>query len=206
MPKSADQVKAELEAINLETAQVQLEAARMTLDKTRGEVEDWKARRDQKIRQNAQRQTQLATDREEIARVARACTHRQGGSPKNPYGGKGQAALNVVIMPDHRTQLITCTICRLRVFSPNERNMARNPRPGELKEQATARVARYMEDRREFDRLLELAADKLTPEAAAPMHCGVTFTFMSGDGQEVLMPRPCDSYAQGLDNRLGARA
>lgn len=206
MPKTAEQVRAELDAINMETAQVSLEQARLKLEQTREEVEQWKAQREQRSEQNRQRQAQLATDREETARTARVCTHRQGGSPRNPYGGKGQSALNSAVMPDGRTTLITCSICRLRVFSPNERDLAKNPRDGETKEQAAARVKRYLEQRKEFDLLLEQASDKLTPEAAAPMHCGTTFTFMNGDGQEVLLPRPCDSYAQGLDNRAGRRA
>jgi hypothetical protein len=205
MPKTAEQVKAELDAILLETANVNLEQAKMKLEQTRDEVDQWKATRDQRARTNAQRQSQLRVDCEEVARTARICTHRQGGSPGNIYGGKGQSALNIALLPDAHTQLITCVICRLRVFSPNERDMAKNPRPGESREQAAARVAKYHADRKTFDELLEHAADKLTPEAAAPMHCGKTFTFMDGDGREVLRPRPCDSYAQGLDNRQGAR-
>lgn len=205
MPKTAEQIRSELDAINLEAAQVELERSRLNLEKTREEVAEWKASREQRSRHNSQRQQQLASDREEVARTARNCSHKQGGSPGNIYGGKGQSALNIIEMPDSHTQLITCSICRLRVFSPNERDMARNPRPGETREQAGARVAKYHTDRENFDKLLEDAKNKLTPEAAAPMHCGVTFRFMDGEGREVLMPRPCDGYAQGLDNRQGNR-
>jgi hypothetical protein len=204
--KTTEQIRFELEAIALETATVQLEKSKLELEQTKEAVAEWKGVREQRQRTNQQRQSQLRNDREEIARIARRCSHRQGGSPRNPYGGKGQSALNIVQMPDNHTQLVTCSICRLRVFSPNERDMAKNPRPGESKEDAKRRVEKYLEARAEFDRLIELANDKLTPEAAAPMHCGITFTFMDGDGREVLTARPCDSYAQGLDNRAGARA
>ena len=206
MARTSTEIQSELDAIAMETAQVNLEKSRLELEQTREQVAEWKGVREQRKRTNAQRQSQMGKDREEVARIARTCTHRQGGSPKNPYGGKGQSALNIVIMPDDHTQLITCAICRLRVFSPSERDMAKNPRPGESKEDAKKRIEKYMEARRKFDELLELAADKLTPEAAAPMHCGVTFRFMNGDGQEVLVPRPCDTYAQGLDNRTGTRS
>lgn len=206
MPRNVDEIKAELDAIALETAQVNLERSRLELEQTKETVAQWKGDREQRQRTNKQRQTQLRNDREEVARIARVCTHRQGGSPKNPYGGKGQAALSVAQMPDGHTQLVTCAICRLRVFSPNDRDMAKNSRPGESRDDAKRRVEKYLQARAEFDRLLELSQDKLTPEAAAPMHCGVTFTYMNGDGQEVLLPRPCDAYAQGLDNRAGARA
>jgi hypothetical protein len=205
MPTKNEEIKAELDAIALESAQVNLEKSRLELEQTREQVAQWKGQREQRQRTNAQRQMQMGKDREEVARIARACTHRQGGSPKNPYGGKGQSALSVAQMPDNRTLLITCAICRLRVFSPNERDMAKTPRPGESKEDAKKRLEKYLEARAEFDKLLELSQDKLTPEAAAPMHCGVTFTFMDGEGREVLIPRPCDGYAQGLDNRNGAR-
>jgi hypothetical protein len=56
----------------------------------------------------------------------------------------------------------------------------------------------------EFEKLATLAQDQLTPEAAQPMHCGKTFTFSDSDGNAAHVPHPCDSYAQGLDNRTAA--
>jgi hypothetical protein len=203
---SAEEVRKQLESIQMETAQVNLQKAQLELEQTKEQVEQWTAARETRRRTNRQRQQQMRMDSEEIARKARECTHRQGGSLKNPYSGKGQSALTLVQLPDAHTVLVMCAICRLRVFSPNERDQARNPRPGETKDEAKARVAKLHDDLAKFNALVELAGDKLTDEAKTPMHCGVTFTFTDGDGREVLMPRPCDGYAQGLDNRRGDAA
>ena len=203
---TAEEVEAQLEDIRLRTAQVQLEEAEMRLEMTQDTVAAFKANKEQRVRSNKQRQSQLRKDREEIAIIARACTHRQGGSPRKPYGGKGQSALNIVMLPDGHSQLITCSVCRLRVFSPREDDMAKKQRPGETAADAKRRVEKYTEDMEEFQKLLEMAADKLTDEASQPMHCGTTYTLRDGEGREVLSMRPCDTYAQGLDNRKGARA
>jgi hypothetical protein len=62
-------------------------------------------------------------------------------------------------------------------------------------------VEQYNADLQEFERLKELSQDQLTPEAGSPMHCGKTFQFEDGNGNQVAMPAPCDNYAQGRDNR-----
>ena len=46
-----------------------------------------------------------------------------------------------------------------------------------------------------------LVGKPLTEETASPMHCGKTFAFESRGGNRITMPAPCDSYAQGRDNR-----
>ena len=193
-----------LEEVQARLAQIQLDKAELELEQTRENVNRWKAEKEERSRRNAQRQTQLRIDINERASNARICSHRQGGSFTNLRGGKGPSALSTVILPDERT-LIMCAICPLRVFSPFPGDGARKPRRGETKEQAEARVAKYQQDVEEFESLAALARDKLTEEAARPMHCGKTFKFLDGDGNQVQMPAPCDSYAQGLDNRKGVR-
>lgn len=203
---TAKEVEAMLEEIKIRTAQANLAEAEMKLEMTEETVRLFKAAKEQRSRNNKQRQSQLAKDRENTAMLARACTHRQGGSPKNPYGGKGTSALSRVLLPDGHSELIMCSICPLTVFSPREDDIAKKKRPGETAEAAERRVEKYHIAKAAWDKLMELAMDKLTDEAAAPMHCGVTFTLRDGEGREVLPIRPCDSYAQGLDNRQGARA
>lgn len=193
-----------LEEVQAKLAQVQLEQAEMQLEQTRESVEAWKNQKEELSRRNAQRQKQLKMDINERASQAKGCTHRQGGSFGNPTGGKGPSALTTVILPDERV-LIMCSICPMRVFSPFPGNGARRQRRGESKEAAEARVARYQQEVAEFEALSAEARDKLTEEAAQPMHCGKTFRFLDGDGNQVQMPAPCDSYAQGLDNRKGIR-
>lgn len=199
-----EEVEAKLEQVRLRTAEVQLEQAEMELEKTREDVEQWKSAREDRSRRNKQRQGQLRSDLNSRASNARDCTHRQGGSFNKPNGGKGPSALTISILPDER-ELIMCSICPLRVFSPFPGDGSRRLRKGETKEQMEARVARHEEAKKEFEALREHARDKLTDEASRPMHCGKTFKFLDGEGNQVQVPAPCDGYAQGLDNRKGVR-
>lgn len=202
---TAEEVEARLNQVRLRTAEIQLEKAQMELEQTEEQIAQFKADRESKKRRNQQRQAQMRKEAADAARKARKCSHRQGGSVgKNaPEYGKGPSALTIAIMPDNggQTELIMCSICRLRVWSPNPLFKSPKPRNGETVEQAKARAKQYETDLKEFNELRELATDKLTPEAARPMDCGVSFSFQDGDGRDVLMPRPCDSYLQGTDNR-----
>ncbi|MBA0087513.1 MAG: hypothetical protein HRJ53_21215 [Acidobacteria bacterium Pan2503] len=204
MATKAEEVEAKLESIRMRTAQLQLEKAEMEMEQTKENVEQWKNEREERSRRNTQRQTQLKSDINERANSARSCTHRQGGSFANLHGGKGPSALTTVILPDERV-LIMCSICPMRVFSPFPGDASRKLRRGETKEQMEARVARHQQAMEEFERLAEQARDKLTEEASQAMHCGKTFRFLDADGNQVQVPAPCDSYAQGLDNRKGIR-
>jgi hypothetical protein len=187
------QVEAEIKRIQLETAQIQLE-------KVKDENEQYKNQKELRSRQNRQRQKQLRTDLIERATIIAACTHRQGGSPGRESKGEGPSALRVVVLPDSRT-LIMCANCPLRVFSPLSTNKNPDRRRGESAADAKARVEKYEREMQEFERLQDLARQQLTPEAGAPMHCGKTFAFVGRDGNQMTMPAPCDSYAQGRDNR-----
>ena len=191
--KSIAEVEAETKRIQLETAQIELEEARER-------NAQWKAAREVRSRQNRQRQGQLRADLADRAVVIRSCTHRQGGSPGRERKGTGPSALRVVILPDER-QLVMCANCPLRVFSPlpNLKNPAQMK--GETAAQAKERVAKYNAELEEFETLVTHAQDQLTPEAAGAMHCGKTFSFQGRSGNNIIMPAPCDSYAQGRDNR-----
>jgi hypothetical protein len=187
------QVEAEIKRVQLATAQIQLE-------KATDEIEQYKSQKEVRSRQNRQRQKQLHTDLIERATVIRGCTHRQGGSPGRERKGEGPSALRVVILPDNRS-LIMCANCPLRVFSPLPTNKNPERRRGESAADAKARVEKYEREMQEFGNLEDLARQQLTPEAGAPMHCGKTFAFAGRDGNQIIMPAPCDSYAQGRDNR-----
>lgn len=190
---SAAQIEAEIKRIQLETAQIGLERAKE-------ENEQYKAAKELRSRQNRQRQKQLKTDLLERATVIAGCTHRQGGSPGRERKGEGPSALRVVILPDLRT-LIMCANCPLRVFSPLPTNKNPDRRRGESAADAKARVDQYHRELEEFERLEALSRQQLTPEAGAAMHCGKTFAFVGREGNQIIMPAPCDSYAQGRDNR-----
>lgn len=186
--------------IQREIAEIQLQTARINLEKAKDENAQYEASKVLRSRLNRQRQGQLRTDHIERATVIRGCTHKQGGSPGRERRGDGMSALRVVILPDNRT-LIMCANCPLRVFSPLPSDRNPRPKPGETAAEAKARVLQYKADLEEFQKLEEKAAQQLTPEAATPMHCGKQFSFAGRDGEAIIMPAPCDSYAQGRDNR-----
>jgi hypothetical protein len=191
--KSLAEIEAETKRVMLETAQIQLEQARES-------NAQYKAGKEAHSRQNRQRQGQLRADLTDRATVIRGCTHRQGGSPGRERKGTGPSALRVVILPDER-KLVMCANCPLRVFSPLA--SLKNPQRmrGETAADAKERVTRYTQELEEFEKLVTQSQDQLTPEAAGAMHCGKTFSFQGRDGNNIIMPAPCDSYAQGRDNR-----
>jgi len=182
-------MQAEIDRIQLETAQLNLEEARES-------NAERKARKEANARKNRQRQDQLAADVAVRKQQAKRCKHRQGGSPVDPFNGKGATSLNVAKMPDGFTLLIMCGVCRLRKFSPHPRDQGTKPRPGESAQQAKDRVEKYLADKAEFDILLDQAKDTLTPEAAQFMDCGTVIQTINPDtGAQTFRPRPCDSYA-----------
>jgi len=192
--------KMTLAEVEAEIKQLELEDMKLRLEETRDRVEGTKAAKEVRSRQNRQRQAQLRTDLRERVEVINTCTHKQGGSPGRERKGSGPSALRVVILPDGRS-LVMCANCPLRVFSPFPRLGYQGQYRGESKAQANKRLAKYAEDVKKFEELVTASENQLTPEAAAPMHCGKQFAFQDGMGNNLSMPAPCDSYAQGTDNR-----
>lgn len=199
--KSAAQLRAEAElvALDLEIKRIELETKQLDLEDARDRNQRMKADKADRARKNSQRQAQLATDRAARRKMAKLCSHRSGASPGNPYEGDDMAdtTLLVALMPDGFTKLILCYgPCRLRMFSPHPVDGAKACRAGESAKERDARVKDFLEDQEEFDRLLALAKKKKSPEARAPMDCGVTISVTNEEtGMPVLRQRPCDSYA-----------
>jgi hypothetical protein len=202
--RSQQEVEEKLNQVRLRTAEVQLQEAEMKLEQTEEQIRQFENDKAMRSRANSQRQAQFKMDINQKAATARTCKHRQGASIRNPYGGKGPSALQRMVMPDERT-LIMCSICPLAVFSPFPGDGSRKRRRNETEQQAQNRLAKYEADMAEFAKLEDHCADKLTDEAGMSMHCGKTFQFRDGDGNQVQVPSPCDSYAQGRDNREGVR-
>jgi len=202
-------MKSEAE-IRAELAEVELEAAKIRLEQTREANATYLADKGRRARENKQRQHQMKSDREDLARNIAECTHRQGGSPGRTNKGKGPSALRGIYFPQDERRLVMCSICSirggLRVWEPRKIDGVARTRKGESEAQMKARVAKFNEDLREFERLWEMAQDQLTPEAGQPMHCGRTFTFSDKEGNLAHVPHPCDGYAQGLDNRKALAA
>lgn len=195
---NVDQVKARLDELALLTAEANYEEA----------LERQQRREAEKAAQGRvkkQRMAQLARDLQDKRGAIRGCSHRQGGGLKRPTSGKGASALRGILTPDKR-RLIMCANCPLRVFSPPDADGYPRPRKGETERAAALRVERYQEEKAEFERLWEASQDQLTEEAAQPMDCGTEFDFTDQGGNKAHVPSPCDSYAQGRDNRRDVAA
>jgi hypothetical protein len=169
--------------------------AEISLLKTEREVASFEAAEADKKRQNAQRQQQLAIDLRGRRHVSRNCSHKQGGTPKKMYAGKGDTALKKVILPDGFSMLIMCSICRLRVFSPHPLDQSNKVRKGETPQQANARVAKWVKDTAEFAHLVEMSDEAKSAEFTEAMDCGITMKVTDADGLPVFRRRPCDTYA-----------
>lgn len=178
-----------------EIDRIALETALLNLEEAKERNAQQKAKAENKRRLNAQRQAQLGIDRHGRIEVSLRCNHRQGGTPRSPLKGKGPTSLNVVNMPDGFTKMITCSICRLRLFSPFPPDQSPKAKQGESDRQTKARVAKFHKDKKRFDDLMEKSQDGLTPEATMEMDCGVKIRVTNADGMPVFRPRPCDSYA-----------
>lgn len=191
------QTIAEIEA---EIRSLELEDMKLRLEETRDRVLSTKAAKEVRGRLNAQRQGQLRNDLVERSQIIETCTHKQGGSPGKERKGKGPSALRLVILPDGRS-LVMCANCPLRVFSPFPKLGYPGQFKGETKAEQKARIEKFQHDQKEFEILAHASEDQLTPEAGQPMHCGKQFSFQNSMGNNITMPAPCDTYAQGTDNR-----
>lgn len=190
--------KPTLQEMQEELAAVQLETAKIGLERAREDNAKWVGEREVKSRQNRDRMAQLQAEVNGRELTTRQCKHRQGGTPKNPFGGKGATSLKVVRMPDGFTKMIMCSVCRLRLFSPHPRDGAQGLRKGETEAQRDRRIAKYEAAEKRFQELYERSqTETLTDEAAQEMDCGTTITMTDAlTGNPVLPKRPCDSYLQ----------
>lgn len=191
MKMSAADKAAKLLDIQLQTALLNQDAAEEDNRKRRNDKK-------QKALQNAQRQSQMASERGVRLRAAAGCNHRQGGTMTMGFSaskGRGATALNRIILPDSR--LIMCNAgCGLRMFSPHPYDQSTNQRTGESMDQMMQRVEKYHMDSARFEELWERAeTEAFTPESAQIMDCGVTVKFLDKHGYEVLVRRQCDNYA-----------
>lgn len=197
MAKTEAEVRAEL-------ADVELQLAKNRLEESKEHLQEFTARREQKARQNAQRQAQMKTDRDDRAATIARCSHRQGGSPGAELEGEGASCLKGIVMPQEERRVVMCNQCPLRVWEPRKIDGSAKQRKGESATQAADRVKTYRAQLKDFESLWKDSQRQLTREAGRPMHCGKTFTFSDSDGNAAHVPHPCDSYAQGLDNRTAA--
>lgn len=190
-------MQAQLEEIQLKTAQMNMKIAERELQK-------FEAQEQSKSTQNAQRQSELRSKMHGRAQVAKRCAHKQGASPKNIYKGKGDTTLKKVRMMDGFTVLIHCAICRLAVFSPHPYDQ--NPEPqknfltGKMEnaDQAKARVAKWKADTEAFNDLLEKSEESKSDEYSSTMDCGNTFEVKDHKGLPVYRRRPSDFYPQAV--------
>lgn len=180
----------------LRREQIQLESEELKLEQTRQETEERKAQIAYKGRQRTLRQNQALLSAKAAQKLAKVCSHRQGGQNGDMFKGKGPTALKVEKMPDGFTVRIRCLCCPLRITSPLPSDASKKQKRGETAADRDARLEKFAADRERFDRYYAISQeDALTGEAGAPMECGTTFKVTDDDGNQIFKPRPSDSYA-----------
>lgn len=175
---------------------IQLEAAELDLEQTRQSSEERKAQNADTVRKRTMRQNQALNQARSAQKLAKVCSHRQGGQNGDMFKGKGPTALKVEKMPDGFTVRIRCLACPLRITSPLPSDASKKLKRGETNDERAARLDKFAKDRERFDRYYAISQeDALTGEAGAPMECGTTFKVTDEDGNQIFKPRPSDSYA-----------
>lgn len=167
---SVEELQRQLAAVQLETAQLQLEQQReanMTL----------KQQREARSRLNRQRQAQLAKEAATTAAIQAMCLHKQGGGPDDVYEGDGKSALVLSRIFFANNYLIQCPRCDLALQRPHPALKSKKLRDGETASERDTRVKKYNEDLAHYNKLLaEAKSNKLRPML------GPTFEFTDEDG------------------------
>jgi hypothetical protein len=180
---------ARLEEIEIKHAEMRMKLTARELAKFEGEERS-------REHINRVRQEQLGKDQDTNRRLRNFCKHRQGGTLKDLYHGKGPTALNVITMPGGDwDKMITCLVCPGIWHSPNPLDMATALRKGETEEQRDRRVVKYQADLEEFNAILKQAEDRLSSDETV-MDSGTKIVKIDlRTGLRVPVLRPCDETA-----------
>jgi hypothetical protein len=104
---------------------------------------------------NAQRQSDLAAERNSRRSIQQVCRHRQGGSHLNIYKGDGKPCVVRTLMLDGFTYFIQCQRCRLQVFTPHPDMQEKDPEG-------------FKEQKAIYDRMFEMSEDSGLDEIRGP--------------------------------------
>lgn len=170
------------EEMERELLDVQLQTARLGLERQKEENQIFVQTREQRNRQNEQRQRSLAAEAANKAARQTLCLHRQGGGPDDTFEGDGKSALTLSRIFFANNFLIQCPRCDLALQRPHpalKSKKARRLADGtmETAEMIAARIRKYNEDMTYYNRLLaEAKGNKLRPML------GPTWEFADEDG------------------------
>lgn len=159
-------------------------------------------------RVNEERQRGFKTLAQSQEERFRRCTHRQGGKMHQlDVRETNQSALMVMKMPDDFTIVISCPVCRGKRVSPHPYLQRKMPFPAgyhvtatgvildraETASEVADRVAKYNDDKEEFDALLKMSRDKLIE--VPDMDCGTVHILTNTEtGNRVLPWRQTDVW------------
>jgi hypothetical protein len=173
------------EDLQREILEVQLETAKIALQKTKAENQEWFERTESHKISNQQRQAHLRAVEDNRQAIQRLCLHRQGGGPEDRYEGDGKSALTISRVFFSNNFLIQCPRCDLDLQRPHPKRKSLKPTfKGETEDQILARVDKYNEDVTRYELLLkEAKSNKLRPML------GPTWEFQDEDGN-TFIPEP----------------
>lgn len=174
----ADQKPRTNEDIQREILEVNLETARIGLEKAKAENQAYREVTESHNISNRQRQAHLAQVDANRERIQRLCLHKQGGGPEDRYEGDGKSSLTLARVFFSNNFLIQCPRCDLALQRPHaKRKSTKALFPGETKEQIKDRIALYNEEVTRYEGLLrEAKGNKLRPML------GPTWEYQDEDG------------------------
>ncbi len=208
------------EQLEREILEANAQAALLNLDQLQEENQKRVTTKLHKARVFAERQRNLKIASKTRTELFLRCNHRQGGPLNDPFEApeSNKSALNVAKMPDGFTKRVSCLICRGEMYTPHPYFMRKKPFPvgfhmpsgvvlekAESASDAERRVRQYEADVKLFTKLLKMAKDKITPEAAQEMDCGTVHVLTNSETGEVVYPwRPCDASPVAIHAPLDA--
>lgn len=162
-PLSLEEIQQRTAELNLQIAETEFETKSLALEEQRETNERAKAIRARRRLTGEQKQRELKRKRLNQAATVKACRHKMGGKPENPFKGDGKSCIKVARMPDGKTWLLQCGRCPLQIMTPH---LALKKRDRKL----------YDLRLTEYEKLLEEAEDY----GLDPIK-GVTFNFSQND-------------------------
>lgn len=116
-----------LEELQFRVARMQAKQAEISLESTEEQQRIFAAKKAERARSNAQRQSEMKQISATNAQIQKACRHRQGGFRHKLYSGDGKPCITKFIMPDGVTAFYQCSRCRLKEYTPHQNLQKRNP-------------------------------------------------------------------------------
>lgn len=145
-PLTIEEIQRQTAALNLKIAETEFETKSLALEEQRETNQRTQAIRARRILTGEQKQQELKRKRLNQAATVRACRHKMGGKPENPFKGDGKSCIKVSRMPDGKTYLLQCGRCPLQIMTPHLNLKKRDRKLYDLRVEEFAKLIEEAED------------------------------------------------------------